>query len=421
MASYDTLVVGAGPAGSAAAAHLAAGGARVLLLDRADFPRDKACGGGLTPRGVAALERLGVETDEGFVRVGGLEITGSGRHSVACFPATSRWPSHGLVARRSDLDAAILARAVAAGAEFRPGVRVLGPVVEDGICRGVRVACDGRREDVLAEQTVAADGATSVLARGMGLGSPASSGRGFWYTALRAYFGPVEPRTIDDEPVLEFFPLRGPGGRWLPAYGWIFPLPGGAANVGVDIPHRPELTGCPPLREAYDAFVGRLRRERPGFEDAKEEAPPTGALLPEAMCGFRPGGPGLLLAGDACGLITPYSGEGIAYGLESAELAAAAILATDRPSAVSGVYARDLWDGYGFQMRTALWIMKAMRRAPLAAAAARLGLGHDRLFRAGVRVMAYLIEDDPRAPSTVSKGYRLARRLLPAHPEALWG
>src|SRR5947208_14378790 len=112
MPRYDAVVVGAGPAGSATAAHLASGGARVLLADRTSFPRDKACGGGLTPRGVAALERLRIEQpDDEFVRVGGLEMSDGGRSIAGRFPTTSRWPDYGVVARRDVLDAQTLAAA----------------------------------------------------------------------------------------------------------------------------------------------------------------------------------------------------------------------------------------------------------------------------------------------------------------------
>ncbi len=414
---FDAVVVGAGPGGAATATHLARGGARVLLLDRSRVPsgaswRDKACGGGLTPRGVAALDRLKVELDATeAIRVGGLEMVGHGRSSAVAFPRTAQWPSYGLVGRRSVIDAKILDAAVQAGAEYRGGAHVSGPIFDDGTCRGVRVRCDGVIEDVEAGWTVAADGSTSTTARAAGMAGTVASGRGFWYAALRGYFGPVEARTHHGEAVLEFYPLRTASGRWLPAYGWVFPLPDGTANVGVDLPHAPKLDACPPLREAYDAFVARLRRERPGFADAVQEAPPEGALLPEAMRGFRPGVPGMLAVGDAAGLITPYSGEGILYALESAELAARAISSDARPSEVVRTYAASLSDGYSFQLSTALAIMKAMRRAPLAAAAAAVGFRSTRALRAGVRVMAYLIEDDPASASTVSKWYQRARQL----------
>jgi geranylgeranyl reductase family protein len=412
--SYDVVVVGAGPGGAATATHLARGGARVLLLDRSSFPRDKACGGGLTPRGVAAIDRLKIDLGErDALRVGGLEMVGYGRSLTAPFPATSTWPSHGLVTRRSVIDNKIVEAAVDAGAELRTGVRVVGPLFTDGVCRGVRAKSGGSTEDIEAVWTIAADGATSATARAAGLApnTTGPSGGGFWYAALRGYFGPVEPRLgADGQPLLEFYPLRTARGRWLPAYAWVFPLPDGTANVGVDLPHTPSLDACPDLRPAYDDFVERMRRERPGFENAVQEAPPQGALLPEAMAGFRAATSGMLAVGDAAGLITPYSGEGILYALESAELAAGAILQARSSAEAARGYAKAIRDGYGFQLSSALRIMKAMRKAPLAAVAAAVGFRSERALKAGVRVMAYLIEDAP-TESTVSKGYAFGRRL----------
>lgn len=413
---YDAVVVGAGPAGAATATHLARGGARVLLCDRAELTsgtwRDKACGGGLTPRGVGAVERLKVDLAASeAMSVSGLEMTGSGRSLAVRFPQTVAWPSTGLVARRSVLDRKILDAAAEAGAELLHA-RVAGPLFSDGVCRGVRVRRDGTTADIEAEWTIAADGATSSVARAAGL-APSVADGGFWYAALRGYFAPVVPRSHDSDPVLEFYPLRTPSGRWLPAYGWVFPLPGGAANVGVDLPHAPSLRGCPPLRRAYADFVERLRRERPGFEAARPEGPPQGALLPEATKGFRPGAPGLLAVGDAGGMITPYSGEGISYALEAAEIAAQAILSETRPSEVLRRYGSQMRSGYAFQFATSLGIMKAMRRPSLAGAAATVGFRSRRLLRAAVRVMAYLIEDDPDTSSTTSRAYRRVSRLWP--------
>jgi flavin-dependent dehydrogenase len=378
------------------------------LCDRSSFPRDKACGGGVTPRGVAALERLKIElSGDDAIGVGGLEMFGPKRSIAVSFPATRQWPSVGLVARRSVLDTKVFQAALDAGAEFRK-THVEGPVFADGVCRGVRLRGG---EEVEAQWTIAADGATSATARAAGLADTSASGRGFWYAALRGYFSPVAPRYSDGRAVLEFYPLRTASGRWLPAYGWVFPLPDGSANVGVDLPHAPALKDCPPLRAAFDSFVDRLRRERPGFEEARLESPAQGALLPEAMRGFRPGAPGLLAVGDSAGMITPYSGEGIAYALEGAELAAEAILHSESPSEVVRRYSGAVHEGYGFQFATALGIMKAMRRPALASAAAAVGLRSRRALRAGVRVMAYLIEDDPGATSTVSRLYRRARAL----------
>ena len=382
-----------------------------MLCDKAELPadgdwRDKACGGGLTPRGLGALERLKVDlAPDQSISVGGLEMVGASRSLAVPFPHTQQWPAGGIVARRGVLDRRILETAIDAGAELRHA-RVVGPLFEDGVCRGVRMKREGEISDVEAEWTIAADGATSTLARSAGLAPSGSASGGFWYAAMRSYFSPVAPSEHDGEAVLEFYPLRTASGRWLPAYGWVFPLPDGSANVGVDLPHSPELAACPPLREAFEAFVERLRRERPGFADAQIEEPPHGALLPEATRGFRLAAPGLLAVGDAAGMITPYSGEGIAYALEGAELAAEAILGEERPSEAVRRYERAVREGYGFQFVSSFRIMKAMRRPVLAGAAAAIGFRSARALRAGVRVMAYLIEE----PSTVSKAFRRAER-----------
>jgi geranylgeranyl reductase family protein len=412
MPRYDAVVVGAGPAGAATALRLARSGAQVLLCDRAEFPRDKACGGGLTPRGVGALDDLGVKLDDTqALRVSGIEMGfGEKRNINSAFPQTSSWPDYGLVGRRSVMDKAILDAALDAGAELRT-VRVSGPVFNEGTCTGVRIKANGTSEEIEAHWTIAADGATSTTARAVGLSDDVASGRGFWYAAMRSYFGPIEPIVRNGEAQLEFYPLRTSGGRWLPAYGWVFPLPDGSANVGVDLPHAPSLDAALPLREAFDAFVEDMRRTRPGFAGAEMLEPAHGALLPEAMKGFRPGVPGLLAVGDAAGMITPYSGEGIAYALEGAELVANAITSNASLNEVVRRYAQELEDGYGFHFSAALRFMKAMRKGPLANAAAAVGMRSPRVFRAAVRIMAYLIEDDPQTTSTVSKGYRLAKRF----------
>ncbi len=411
MPRYDAVVVGAGPAGAATALRLARSGARVLLCDRSEFPRDKACGGGLTPRGVGALDDLGVKLDDTqAIRVGGIEMGFSGRNLNADFPQTSAWPDYGLVGRRSVMDKAILDAAVDAGAELRT-VRVTGPVFTEGKCTGVRIKSNGSSEEIEADWTIAADGATSTTARAAGLSDDVASGRGFWYAAMRSYFGPIEPIMRNGEAQLEFYPLRTSSGRWLPAYGWVFPLPDGSANVGVDLPHAPSLDAALPLREAFDNFLDEMAKTRPGFAGAEMLEPAHGALLPEAMKGFRPGVPGLLAVGDAAGMITPYSGEGIAYALEGAELAANAVTSGASPNEVLRRYAQELEDGYGFHFSAALRFMKAMRKGPLANAAAAVGMRSPRVFTAAVRIMAYLIEDDSDTTSTVSKGYRMAKRF----------
>ena len=193
MPRYDTVVVGAGPAGAATALHLARSGARVLLCDRSEFPRDKACGGGLTPRGVGALDDLGVKLDDTqALRVGGIEMGfGIDRNINSAFPQTSAWPDYGLVGRRSVMDNAILEAATGAGAELRT-VRCPALCSRREVHRRTDqvqriLGRDRNRLDHSRRWSYVDHGSRS------GMSDDVGSGRGFWYAAMRSYFGPIEP------------------------------------------------------------------------------------------------------------------------------------------------------------------------------------------------------------------------------------
>src|SRR5438093_8051416 len=126
----DVLIVGAGPAGAVAATVLARAGARVRLLDRATFPRDKLCGDTINPGTFAMLERLGmVETlVSKSLAIGGMVVTSETRAIQAAYPDSLR----GRALLRRELDAALLARAIEAGAEFEPAVSVRAPAIDAG-------------------------------------------------------------------------------------------------------------------------------------------------------------------------------------------------------------------------------------------------------------------------------------------------
>jgi geranylgeranyl reductase family protein len=406
VARYDAVVVGAGPGGSAAAYHLASRGRRVLLLDRRTFPRDKCCGDGLTRSAVRLLADMGVLGElNGAQRVGGVRIRMRGRGTREFRYGGGDGPGYGMVVPRVELDARLCAHAAAAGATLWTGAQATRLLGGPTGVYGVEVARDGRRLEVRAPAVVAADGAASPMARQAGLRSPEREWTGF---AARGYFTGIE----DMDDLLEIhLPLVDVTERHLlPSYGWVFPVGPGVANVGVGLfePDHGEN-----LRNLYDRFVADVMAADPRFRAARPDGPMTGAPLRLDFDPARCGVPGLLLVGDAAGLVSPFTGEGISFALESGLLAAAHIDAVlgpndaDEPSApVSpGPYARRLAARHGGYFETGRYSVRRYLLAwrvldatfdddrPLFALCRRLALFPDGA-RAGV-VLDPLPEPDP--------------------------
>lgn len=297
MQRYDALVVGAGPAGSSTAIHLARAGARVLLVDRARFPRDKPCGGGLTGR---ALRRIPVDPSAVVERdVDRFELRLRYRSS---FTRAHDAPLIRMTQRRQ-LDAFLVEAAVAAGAELRDGIRV-GALEPSGT--GVEARVDG--EAVRAGVLVGADGANGVVARTIGIDETIVRG-----VALEGNV-PLEALRADDAErtaVIELAVL--PGG-----YGWVFPK-GDHANLGVG----GWGSEGPRLRD----HLARLTRAHGVEPEALTEL--RGHRLPMRRLGTPAGSGRTLLVGDAAGLVDPLSGDGMYEAFVSAGLAADAIVADD--------------------------------------------------------------------------------------------
>ena len=292
MEHWDVVVVGAGPAGAAAAlaARRAAPATRVLLLDRADFPRDKVCGDGIAPEALDVLERLGVDPavlTDGFAPVPRLRMRSPGGAAVE---RAMHRPAH--TVPRQVLDARILDAALAAGAELcRHQVRRL---TDDGR----RVQIDG---ELTADVVIGADGAESVVRRALGL-APNRPDR--MAVALRGY----APELPGQRGVQVIATTEQ---RW-PAYAWSFPLGDGRANVGYG-----ELVSAGASRTA---LVEGLHRLLPGVEPdgLRAHRLPLSTQRPRQPDGR------VLLAGDAASLINPLTGEGIFYAVLSGGLAGAA-------------------------------------------------------------------------------------------------
>ena len=315
---WDLAVVGAGPAGSAAA--LAAlqerPGSRVLLLDRADFPRDKSCGDGVAPHALDELARLGVEhVVADRVRIGRLRLRAPSGLEVT---DVLRRPD--VVVPRTVLDARLVDAAVAAGATL---VRHQVRTVE---VRGDVVVLDGR---LRARRVVGADGANGVVRRQLGLGRQPEE---HVAVAVRGYAAapPGEPEQ------LIVMDRQG----W-PAYAWSFAAGDGTANVGFGM-LLPRLRAS--ARGGRAELHGRLAELLPGVEAERL----VSHHLPLSTSRPRPGTSPVLLAGDALSLINPLTGEGIYYALLSGRLAG---LAASRPGDPAMAYARALRRELGRHLR----------------------------------------------------------------------
>jgi geranylgeranyl reductase family protein len=300
---HDAVIVGAGPAGSAAAHFLSARGLDVLLLDRADFPRDKTCGDGLTPRALRVLELMGMlqtVRSHGCVVDGYQVVAPNGQTTTA--PMTA---GHGaLVVRRLTLDDLLLRRAVQSGSRFVSAVRVTR--VEPSI-RGARVhAEDGRTFDGRVA-IIATGAATSVLTRSAILQSQPRA-----MLAARAYFERMQT------DVARKFQLRFDGVP-MPGYGWVFPVGARSANLGVGfLPGRGQRETA---AAAFERFV-QGPATRGLLDGARQEGPVKGYPIRVDFLGAPTFGPNTLLVGEAAGLVNPLTGEGIDYALESGQVAA---------------------------------------------------------------------------------------------------
>ncbi|HJR78751.1 MAG TPA: geranylgeranyl reductase family protein [Anaerolineales bacterium] len=307
---YDVAVIGAGPAGSAAAYYLAQGGLRVALLDKFDFPRDKTCGDGLTPRALSVLDSMGV-----LPRVE--------QHSYPCVALTVRNsdevtyrielsgpddpPRRILIVPRLTLDDTLRQHAIEAGAQFIPHTKVENITHQEN--SHVRLWCEGG-QTLDCRLAVVATGANTGLLRKVGLleHRPPSN------LAARAYFENVDG--LDDTIVLFFDGVEHPG------YGWVFPTGSGAANIGCGVffdSHTPQPSHLRHIVQ-HHPYLRRI------LKHARQIGPIKGHPLRTDFSRAISGRDQILVTGEAIGLVNPITGEGIDYALESAQMVAGAIL-----------------------------------------------------------------------------------------------
>ena len=401
-AEADVIVVGAGPAGATTAFYLAQSGLDVLLLEKSRFPREKVCGDGLTPRAVKTLVGMGISVSEqdGWVRNKGLRVIGAGKRLELPWPELASYPGYGLVRTRLDLDETLARRAQQAGARLLEGVTVTGPVRDERSGRIIGVvakAADGGDERTYrARVVVAADGNSSRLSVAMGLRKRDDRPLG---VAVRTYY-----RTHrHDDDYLESWLDLWDGDRLLPGYGWIFGMGDGTSNVGLGLLNTSAAFG----NTDYHALLRKWLEGMPaewGFTEENRTQPIRGAALPMGFNRTPHYYQGLLLAGDAGGMVNPFNGEGIAYAMESGEILARTIvqaLARSRRAETERVladYPHALNQAYGGYYALGRTFVKLIGKPTLMRIATKHSMGRPALMRFALKLLANLT--DPRGDAS---------------------
>ena len=431
----DVIVVGAGPSGSTAAYYLAQAGLDVLLIEKSRFPRDKVCGDGLTPRAVKSLVAMGVDVSEeaGWLRNKGLRVIGGGMRLELDWPELSSWPGYGLVRPRSSLDEQLARRAQAAGAKLLEGTTVTGPVLDDdGRIVGVEVSAEpgsnaksesrfdnaeqaagqdkGDSVTYRARTVIAADGNSSRLSVAMGLRKRDDRPMG---VAVRTYY--TSPRHDDD--YLESWLDLWDGDRLLPGYGWIFGMGDGTSNVGLGLLNTSKAFGNTDYRALLKRWLTSMPEEW-GYTEENRTEPVRGAALPMGFNRTPHYYRGLLLAGDAAGMVNPFNGEGIAYAMESGELLARVVAqALARPTAaeterVLRGYPEELQAAYGRYYTLGRIFVQLIGRPQLMRYATSRGMSHPQLMRFALKLLANL--SDPRGGDASDRIISAMTRLAPS-------
>ena len=423
------IVVGAGPSGSTAAYYLAQAGLDVLLLEKSRFPREKVCGDGLTPRAVKSLVAMGIDVSEeaGWLRNKGLRVIGGGLRLELPWPELTSYPGYGLVRTRASLDEMLARRAQAAGRQaprghhgHRPAARRRRPGDRRGRPGGAEETAESTAEMRNEPLLRLARSARAWSSRRTG--TPRGS-RSRWAcakrddrplgVAVRTYY--KSPRHDDD--YLESWLDLWDGDRLLPGYGWIFGMGDGTSNVGLGLLNTSAAFG----NTDYRALLKRWLRSMPeewGYVEENRTEPVRGAALPMGFNRTPHYYRGLLLAGDAAGMVNPFNGEGIAYAMESGEILARVVAqALARPTRaeterVLRGYPEALQDAYGGYYTLGRIFVELIGRPKLMRYATSAGMSKPTLMRFALKLLANLSE--PRGGDASDRLISAMTRLAPS-------
>lgn len=396
---FDLVVVGAGPAGSAAAIAGQRAGMGTLLVDALPAHRDKTCGDGLTPRAVDTLELLGLPVPA--YRNRGLKLHGYSGDVEAPWPR-----GEGSASPRATFDAMLVGEAARAGATIRQGCPATGVQLERGAIRAVETP----RGEVRARRVIVADGVRSPFGKLLGRAWHKEHVYGI---AARSYCA----SPFSSEPWMHsHVELRDAGGAIQPGYGWIFPLGDGHVNLGcgaLSTDARPAKVNTKKLLAQYAA------QQREAWQLGEPERVAS-ALLPMGGAVSNVAGPNWALVGDAAACVNPLNGEGIDYGLETAVLAVGLMGQVDDLTLAWPALLRETYGDAFALARTLARLLTYPQFLPLAGPVALRGLGGRTLMPAAARLMGNLVADEDR--DLVARAWRLAGRAARgAQPgEPLW-
>jgi flavin-dependent dehydrogenase len=362
----DVLVVGAGPGGSAAAYHLARHGVDVTVVEKARFPREKVCGDGLTPRSVAALIAMGIDpATPGFEKVIGLRVHSRGAPIELRWPELNSFPGYGLAMTRNDLDAMLAERAQKAGAALLERTEAVSPIMRDET-------------------------------RPLGIAA-----RRYYHTSYHP--GPWFESWLD----------LWEGDLLLPGYGWLFPVAGGRINLGAGLLNTFKDFEQISAQRLFSAFATMMPPDWE-IDEAHAEGRVLSGPLPMGLNRVPQAVPGMLLIGDAAGAVNPFNGEGIAYAIETGEMAAELVheaLAKDRP-AIAMMYPAEVRERYGRYFKIGRGFARVIGKPAVMGGATKYLLPNEGIMGFAMRVMANLT--DGKDGDAQDRLFYLIERLMKA-------
>jgi menaquinone-9 beta-reductase len=394
----DIIVIGGGPAGTAAAIRAARAGMAVTVFEKGSHGRDKVCGDGLTPRAVGALNELEIPLGDAH-HIQGLRMIAGKRVRELDWPSTTRFPDHGAVWPRRRLDTALMDAAAAAGAEMIYDTEAI-PVMDGNRAIGV----DAAGERWTADLVVLAAGAQGKAARVLGAERDPDEPFGL---AIRTY---AETPRHGDKHLEACLTIKDDQGVAVPGYGWMFPAGDGTVNIGVGALSTMKGFKKLNLTTLCDSYRDLVQDD---WELGPYLEKPRAWRLP--MSAQKRHGPGWVAIGDAAGLVNPMNGEGIDYGLETGMLIVDLFEAN--PANATVEYDREVAARFDDFLRTGRRFSFLIGHPWILRSGLRMAVGTDAIAKITLQVMGNLVDNETpgvagRVMAVAGKALQLSDPLL---------